>query len=116
MENIIIIGIIVILILIGINSGMKHFKGQGGCCGGGSDYVSKKKLKNVVAKKIVIVNGMTCEHCKARVERAINDMEGMVAKVNLKKKEVVVSMENEVSDEMIKNAIEKAGYEVEGIR
>ncbi|MBQ6806857.1 MAG: hypothetical protein IJO97_05440 [Lachnospiraceae bacterium] len=36
MENAIIIGIVVVLILIGIRSGIKHFKGEGGCCGGGS--------------------------------------------------------------------------------
>ena len=112
MENIVIIAIIAVLFLLGINSSIKHFKGQGGCCGGGSTYVSKKKLKNIVAKKTFIVEGMTCENCKARVERVINDMDGLVAKVNLKKKEVLVSMEIEVSDEEIKAAIEKAGYEV----
>ena len=112
MENIVIIAIIAVLFLLGINSSIKHFKGQGGCCGGGSTYVSKKKLKNIIAKKTFIVEGMTCENCKARVERVINDMDGLVAKVNLKKKEVLVSMEREVSDEEIKAAIEKAGYEV----
>lgn len=53
---------------------------------------------------------MSCENCKARVERYINDIEGAVGKVNLKKKELLVSMEREVSDEEIKAAIEKAGY------
>lgn len=112
MENFIIIAIIVILLLVGINSARKHFKGQGGCCGGGNTYVSKKKLKNVIAKKTFIVEGMTCENCKARVERYINDMDGVVGKVNLKKKELLVSMEREVSDEEIKAAIGKAGYTV----
>lgn len=55
---------------------------------------------------------MTCENCKARVERYVNDMDGVVAKVNLKKKEVVVSTEKEISDEEIIAAITKAGYEV----
>ena len=34
MENIIIIGIVVAMIFFGIRSGMKHFRGEGGCCGG----------------------------------------------------------------------------------
>jgi len=46
MENFIIIIIIAILVLVGVNSMLKHFKGQGGCCGGGNTYVSKKKLKD----------------------------------------------------------------------
>ncbi len=116
MENIIIIAIIAVLVLVGINSSIKHFKGQGGCCGGGSTYVSKKKLKNVIAKKTFMVEGMTCENCKTRVERIINDMDGLLAKVNLKSKEVLISMEKEVRDEDIKAAIEKAGYEVVEIR
>ncbi len=112
MENFIIFAIIAVLVLVGVNSMIKHFKGEGGCCGGGSTYVSKKRLKNVMAKKTFIVEGMTCENCKARVERYINDIDGAVGKVNLKKKELLVSMEREVSDEEIKAAIGKAGYTV----
>lgn len=112
MEDFIIIAIVAVLVLVGIASSVKHFKGKSGCCGGGNTYVSKKKLKKVVAKKVFIVEGMTCENCKARVERTINDMEGLKAKVNLKKGEVVVSMEREAGEEEIIAAIEKAGYRV----
>lgn len=112
MDNFIIIAIIVILILVGVRATVKHFKHESACCGGGNNYVSKKKLRNVIAKKTFLVEGMTCENCKARVERFLNDMDGVVAKVNLKKKEVCVSMEREVSDEEIVATIEKAGYTV----
>ena len=39
-------------------------------------------------------------------------MDGVSAKVNLKRKTAVVSMEKDVQDEVIKKAIENAGYEV----
>ncbi len=112
MQDFIIVAILALLLVIGISSTVKHFKGKSSCCGGGNTYISKKKLKKVIAKKSFIVEGMTCENCEARVTRAINDIDGLAAKVNLKKKEVVVSMEKEVSDDVIKAAIEKAGYEV----
>lgn len=112
MDNFIIIAIIIVLGAFGVRSMVKHFKHESACCGGGSNYVSKKKLKNVVAKKSFVVEGMSCENCKARVERFLNDLDGVVAKVNLKKKEVCVSMEREVSDEEIVATIEKAGYTV----
>lgn len=113
MENAVIIGILVVLVVIGIRSGMKHFKGEGGCCGGGSTVKKKrKKLKNVIAKKKVVVEGMTCEHCKDRVERSIDEIDGAAGKVNLKKKEALILMEREVSDEEIRAAIEGAGYKV----
>lgn len=118
MENIIIIGILVILVLYGIRSSMKHFKGEGGCCGGGSTPVKKqrKKLKNVIVQKTVIIEGMTCDHCKNRVEKSINNLDGAAAKVNLKKEMAVVSLEQDISDEKIREVIEKAGYKVIEIR
>ena len=114
MQDFIIIGILAVVLIIGVLNTAKHFKNKSGCCGSGNTYVLKKKLKNVIATKTFIVEGMTCENCKARVERYINDMDGVVGKVNLKKKALVVSMEKEVSDEEIKAAITKAGYEVVG--
>ena len=117
MTDYVIVGILIILIVIGIRSSVKHFKGEGGCCGGGSSFkVKRKKLKQVVKERTVIIEGMTCEHCKARAESRLNSLDGVSAKVNLKRKTAVVSMEKEVEDEEIKKAIENVGYEVIEIR
>ena len=117
MTDYVIVGILIILIVIGIRSSVKHFKGEGGCCGGGSSVkVKRKKLKQVVKERTVIIEGMTCEHCKARAESRLNSLDGVSAKVNLKRKTAVVSMEKEVEDEEIKKAIENVGYEVIEIR
>lgn len=117
MENVIIIGIVVFMIFFGIRSSRKHFKGEGGCCGGSTPVKKqKKKLQNVIEQKTVIVEGMTCDHCKNRVEKSINELDGAAAKVNLKKKEAVVSLAKDISDEQIRAAIEKAGYGVVEIR
>ena len=114
MEDMIIVGVIIILVIVGILSGKKHFKGEGGCCGGGSTSIpnQRKKLKKVVAQKTVIIEGMTCEHCKNRVEKCINDIPGAAGKVVLKKKAAVVSLESPISDDRIRAAIEDAGYKV----
>lgn len=113
MTDIIIIAILAVVMLVGLRSTIKHFKGEGGCCGGGSSVkVKKKKLKKVIAQKTIIIEGMTCEHCKSRVERFLNEMSGVSATVNLKKKQAVVAMEREISDDEFRTLIEKAGYEV----
>ena len=117
MENIIIIAVIAVLVVVGIHSTVKHFRGESSCCGGGSSVkVKKKKLKQVIIKKTVVIEGMTCEHCKNRVERGLNETDGIVAKVNLKQKTAVISMEKEVCDEEICEIIRKAGYEVVEVR
>lgn len=118
MENIIIIAVIAALVAIGLSSMVKHMKGKGSCCGGGSqaETVPEKKLDHVVAKKTLIVDGMTCDHCKGWVEKAINAIEGASAKVNLKTREAAVSMDREISDEELCRAVVNAGYRVVEIR
>lgn len=62
-------------------------------------------------KKIVEINGMSCEHCQARVEKALNAIEGVEAKVELKKKRAVVNLTKAVDDQILKDAVTEAGYE-----
>lgn len=117
MADKIIIAVIIVLVLVGIRSGVKHFKGEGGCCGGGSSVkVKRKKLKNVIKQRTAVIEGMKCENCKNRVESRLNELAGVSARVNLKEKTAVISMEEEVSDERIRKIIENAGYQVVEIR
>lgn len=62
------------------------------------------------------VEGMSCGHCSARVEEALNAIEGVKAEVDLKKKTAYVTLEKEVSDETLKKAVEEAGYSVPEIK
>lgn len=110
MIDYIIIAVLLVLIAVGIRSGIKHFKGEGGCCGGGTYKARKKKLDNVIDKRTFEVEGMTCQHCQNRVQEAVNSIDGASGVVKLKKGIVIVSMSRKIEDEVIKNAIEKAGY------
>ncbi|MCM1083351.1 MAG: cation transporter [Clostridium sp.] len=112
MENIIIIIIVVIAISGGVISSVRHFKGKGGCCGGGGSYRTKKKLSNIIEKKTFQVEGMHCEHCRNRVEEAVNDIKGVSGKVNLKERTLTVSYAEKVSDDIIISRVEKAGYKI----
>lgn len=112
MENYVIIGIIAVFVVIGIIYTVKHFNGEGGCCGSGSYKPKKKKLSKVLYQKAFRVDGMHCDHCKNRVEEVVNDIKGVAGKVNLKKGELIVSYAEDVPDEIIVAKITKAGYEV----
>lgn len=116
MSNYIIVAILVVLLYFGLRSSIKHFHGEGGCCGGGTYKARKKKLNTIVDKITVTVEGMSCQHCVNRVMEAVNSIDGASALVKLKKGIVIVSMERPISNEIIKNAIEKAGYKVTGIK
>ena len=65
-------------------------------------------------EKTFVVKGMMCEHCKARVEKALEAIAGVKAiKINLKKKTVSISLDDSVTQEVIANAISAVGYEAE---
>jgi len=110
MTDLIIIAVILGIAVIGIRSAVKHFRGQGGCCGGGGYTPKKKKLKNIRYTKTFTVEGMHCDHCKNRVEEVIGDMQGLAGRVDLKKGELTVSYAEDVEDSRIIARLEKAGY------
>lgn len=112
MENIIIIAIIVIMLIFGVIATIKHFKGEGGCCGGSDLKLKPRRLKKIIKTITVGIDGMTCQHCRTRVENALNEMPGISARVNLKKKEARISMDREIENNTIKDTIENAGYSV----
>lgn len=116
MTDYIILAILAVVLIVGIRSAVKHFQGQGGCCGGGGYRTKKKKLSGVTGRKIFKVDGMHCDHCKNRVEEIVNDMKGVAGRVDLKKGELTVSYAEHVDDEVLRSRIERAGYTVTEIK
>ncbi len=62
-------------------------------------------------KKIIRIDGMMCAHCQAHVEKALNALDGVNAKVDLQAKTAEVTLTADVSDETLKKAVTDAGYE-----
>ena len=116
MENVIILGILLVILLGAIITLVRR-AGRKGCCGSGSDYrPRKKRLQAVIAVKVFAVDGMHCEKCANRVTEAVNDIPGVAGVVELKKGIVTVSYEQEVPDGQIRAAIERVGYTVKEVR
>lgn len=66
-------------------------------------------------KKVIGIEGMTCGHCQMRVEKALNAVDGVKAKVDLNKKSAVVETDGTISDDVLKKTVEEAGYTVTSI-
>ena len=113
-STLIVLLIVIVISVFAIRNSIGHFKGEGGCCGGGETILPDEKqlTGQKIGEKTVHIEGMHCENCKNRVERAINRIDGAVGKVNLKKNIAVVSFEREVSDEEIRKAVEEQDYKV----
>lgn len=116
MGTVIVVVILIVIALFAARSSLSHFRGEGGCCGGGAVPKQTKKLDGEkVAEKIVHIEGMHCKNCKNTVEKKLNEMDGVVAYVSLKKKQAVVAMNRMVSDEELKAVVEGADFQVTGI-
>lgn len=117
MENLIILALVAGIVVFALMRFRKHFRG-GGCCGSGGNTIRDKKSLSEpkIGEKILSVQGMTCENCEIRVENALNRVDGAAAKVSWKKKCAVVSYNREISNDVLKTAVEKLGYQVTEIR
>lgn len=72
--------------------------------------VEKGKSK---MNKIVFVDGMHCSHCAAVVEKSLKAVNGVKdASVDLEAKKAFVTLEKEVPDDALSQAVEKAGFTV----
>ena len=65
--------------------------------------------------KTMVIEGMMCAHCQAHVEKALNALDGVSATVNLEAKTATVTLDAPVSDDVLKDAVVQAGYEVVSI-
>ena len=71
-----------------------------------------KKVEASAMKKTMVIEGMSCGHCSARVEKALNALDGVSAKVDLEAKTAAIETEGRVSDEQLRAAVTDAGYDV----
>ena len=67
--------------------------------------------------KIIIIEGMQCNHCKMTVERVLNSIDGVTnAVVNLENKTATIELNKEIDNNKINEAITEAGFIVEEIK
>lgn len=115
MANVIIVVILIFICVFAVISYSKKL--SQGCCGAGGDKEKKIRIKDKNVSNYpyyvkIGIEGMTCNHCKMRVENALNSNEGVWAEVDLSKKSAFVRMKKRLSDEELCGIITKAGYAV----
>ncbi|MBQ2932427.1 MAG: heavy metal translocating P-type ATPase [Clostridia bacterium] len=74
--------------------------------------INKKEEKKAM-KKTIKIEGMMCPHCEANVKNTLETIQGVtMAEVSHKTGTAVVESRNELSDDLLKKAIEDKGYKV----
>lgn len=91
------------------NAGAGHMPQDTHTADIGKDINNKEEIS---MKKVLKIEGMMCAHCTGRVEKALNDMDGVSATVSLEDKSAEVTLSKDVSDDALVKAVTDAGYEV----
>lgn len=68
-----------------------------------------------MAVKTIKIEGMMCGHCEMTVRKALEKLDGVEsAEVSHEKGQAVVTLSGDVTEEVLKNAVEEKGYKVTG--
>ena len=68
-------------------------------------------------KKVINVEGMSCEHCVIKIQKALEQLIDVIkVKVDLKEKRVFVYYQNDLDSILLQKTIEELGYIVTGVK
>lgn len=67
-------------------------------------------------EKTLVIEGMSCKHCSDRVEKALNAIKGVSAKVDLENKMARLQVDENVDMDGVVNAVTDAGYNVVAVK
>ncbi len=80
-----------------------------------ADHKEEKEKK--IMTKTMNIEGMMCGHCEARVKKTLEGIEGVTeAVVSHEKGTAVVTLEKEVADSVLKEAVEAQDYKVVSVQ
>ncbi len=112
--TIVVCAALVLLCVFAIFSYVKRLKS--GCCGTGEGTVKRvrpedKELSHYPYMYRAEIDGMHCENCATRVENAFNS-QGMYAVVDLHQNSAMIHAKQALTEEEIRQIIQRAGYGV----
>lgn len=103
-----------LLLLICVYSAISYKKKlTSGCCGAEAEPKVKPKDRNLSHYKYAYkigIDGMTCSHCKERVENTFNSQDGTASKVKLKGKCAYVYTKQPLDIKKARETVTKSGY------
>jgi len=63
-------------------------------------------------KKKITIEGMSCQHCVNHVSEALKEIGAKDVEVSLDENLATAQISEDITDEVIKEAIDEAGYDV----
>ena len=75
--------------------------------------IARASAQAPTLQKVLVVEHMSCDHCKRTVEQALKAVDGVQdALVDLEQKTATVTLQKDVPDDVLRHAVEAEEYEV----
>ena len=71
---------------------------------------------DIIATKLVTIEGMHCDNCKNSIEHQINRIDGAACEVKFKEKDSCNTVDKPVDDDLIRRTIERLDFKVVDIK
>lgn len=75
-----------------------------------TQHINKEKEETMNVTTVIKIEGMSCKHCVAHVEKALQALDGVSASVSLEEKQATITHPDSVTLSTLKQAITDAGY------
>lgn len=116
LTDIIVLVVVVIGLAFALHGAVSHFKGEGACCGGSAKSHERKQLDGaLIGNRLLRIEGMHCANCAARIEEALDAIEGVAAEADLKNHCARVRFDRAFDEARVRQAVLDAGYRVVSI-
>lgn len=112
--DVIMLVIVIACLGIAVRGAIRHFRGEGACCGGsrGNRHDKKCLTGPLVDTKVFSIAGMHCQNCAQKLEDALNAIDGVAAEVSFSAKTACVRCDRPIEEVRLYRAIQDAGYQV----
>lgn len=100
---------------------VRRFRKGSACCGPKSEGLKRtgaadRNKANYPYQAEAYITMMTCDKCAAKVENALNAVDGIWAKVSIGSKKAVIRSKTPVDEKALRKTIHQAGYGVGAFR
>lgn len=118
--NVLLIVLVGLIIAFGLYKTISRSKQGSACCGKHEENIkrvgpSDRNKSHYPYEAKADIMGMTCDNCAARVENALNKLDGIWASVSINSKKAKILSKEPIDISLIKNAIIKEGYSIDHI-
>ena len=117
----VVIAVLLILIaLLALRSYRKRL--SSGCCGTSGERVKRNRVadrdkSHSPYQAVLSVDGMVCGNCAARIENALNGLDGVWADADVGAKQVTVRMKQPLPEDRLRSTVNAiGGYTVLSVR